>query len=138
MGWKWPSDQAPVIKTREGFYDQNLVEPAFAPVIAPLPKALQESTGQTNGIYVTLHGDSPPMGYQVGYRIFSLDDPTGAPIYTSDGPFLWPQEKYEIEGQVGKVVFASGSVEFKGKRFIYYGAADKFIGVASAPAKVSP
>ena len=135
MSWTWPENQKPVIQTRPGFYDQNLVEPAFQPVIAPLPKDLAEKTGQTQGIYVSLHGDAPPQGYQVGYRIFALDNPTGKPIFESAGPFLWPQEKYEIEGQVGKVVFASGSVEFKGQRFIYYGAADKYIGVASAPAR---
>jgi predicted GH43/DUF377 family glycosyl hydrolase len=134
MGWTWPADKKPVITARPGYYDQNLVESAFQPVIAPLPADLAKKTGQTQGIYVSLHGDAPPAGYQVGYRIFSLENPTGKPIFESAGPFLSPVEKYEIEGQVGKVVFASGSVEFKDERFIYYGAADKYIGVASAPA----
>lgn len=132
FNWKWPKNKKPVITSRAGFYDQNLVEPAFQPVIAKLPKKLSEKTGQKLGIYVTLHGDSPPRGYQLGYRIFSLEDPTGKPIYESDGSFFGPEEPWEIEGQVGKVVFASGSVEFKGKRFIYYGAADKYVGCASA------
>lgn len=131
--WHWPEDRKPVITARKGLYDQNLVEPAFQPILHDLPKELAKKLGQTQGIYVTLHGDSPPKGYQVGYRIFSPKDPTGKPIFESKGPFLWPEEPWEIEGQVGKVVFASGSVEFKGRRFIYYGAADKYVGAVSAP-----
>jgi predicted GH43/DUF377 family glycosyl hydrolase len=138
LGWKWPTDKGPVIKTRQQEYDQNLVEPAFQPIIAPLPKALAKKTGEKEGIYFSLHGDSPPKGYQVGFRIFSLNNPTGEPIYASNGPYLSPQEPYEIEGQVGKVVFASGSVEFKGRRYIYYGAADRVIGAISAPARPTP
>jgi predicted GH43/DUF377 family glycosyl hydrolase len=134
MQWKWPVHKKPAIQGRMGHYDEGLVEPAFAPVIAPLPADLAKKTGEKNGIYMTLHGDSPPRGYQVGYRIFSLNDPAGKPIYESNGPFLWPELPEEKHGQVGNVVFASGSVEFQGRRFIYYGAADKRIGVASAPA----
>ncbi|MEO5668659.1 MAG: hypothetical protein ABIR96_11420, partial [Bdellovibrionota bacterium] len=133
LGWKWPAHQKPSITTRPGEYDHGLVEAAFEPVIGPLPPELAKATGQTHGIYVTLHGDAPPKGYQVGYRIFSLENPTGKPIYASKGPFLSPTEPWEINGQVEKVVFASGSVEFKGRRFIYYGAADSYIGAASAP-----
>jgi len=135
FGWKWPRSKKPVITTRKGKYDQNLVESAFQPVIAPLPPALAAKTGEAEGIYLALHGDSPPKGYQVGFRIFSLKNPTGKPLYASDGPFLSPQEKWEIEGQVGKVVFASASVEFNKRRFIYYGAADRVIGAISAPSR---
>jgi predicted GH43/DUF377 family glycosyl hydrolase len=133
LHWKWPEPGVkPVIKTRIGKYDQNLVESAFAPVIAPLPKDLAEKYGMSHGIYLCLHGDSPPKGYQVGYRIFSLKDPTGLPIYASDGPFLWPSAKWEIEGQVGKVVFASGGLAHDGKFYVSYGAADSRVGLAVA------
>ncbi len=133
FGWKWPSEAGPVIQTREDYYDSRLVESAFKPVIAPLPKNLQERTNEKDGIYLSLHGDAPPKGYQVGFRIFSLKNPTGTPLYESTGPYLSPEESWEIEGQVGKVVFASGFVEFRGRAIIYYGAADKYIGAASAP-----
>ncbi|MGZ3669573.1 MAG: glycoside hydrolase family 130 protein [Bdellovibrionota bacterium] len=134
FGWKWPESAKPVIQTENGLYIQNLVEPAFQPLIANLSPELAAKTGQSRGIYVSLHGDSPPKGYQVGYQIFSLEDPTGPPIFRSTSPFLSPQEPYELEGQVDKVVFASGSVEFMGQRYIYYGAADKVIGAISAEA----
>jgi predicted GH43/DUF377 family glycosyl hydrolase len=76
----------------------------------------------------------------VGYAIFSLQDPTGPPIYRSTAPFLWPQEPYELEGQVAMVVFASASVDFRGadgvlRRIIYYGGADRVVGAAWAEVK---
>ena len=138
FGWKWPVDKKPVIQTRKGLYDELLVEPAFQPIITDLPPDLAKETGEKQGIVLCLHGDSPPKGYQVGFRIFSLKNPTGAPIYASNGPFLSPDRDYEIYGQVSKVVFASGGVFFKkGKKrmfFIYYGTADKYVGVAAADA----
>ena len=134
LSWKWPSDRKPVIQTEKGLYIQNLVEPAFQPVIAALPPQLALRTGQTHGLFLALHGDSPPRGYQVGYQIFNISDPTGKPIYRSRAPFLSPTDSYELQGQVDKVVFASGSVQFKGRRFIYYGAADRVIGAVSAEA----
>jgi predicted GH43/DUF377 family glycosyl hydrolase len=136
FGWHWPKPGiSPLIKARLGKYDQNLVESAFAPVIAPLPKDLALQEGISHGIYLCLHGDSRPMGYQVGYRIVSMEDPTRL-LYESSGPFLSPTLPWEINGQVGKVLFASGSVEFQNKRRIYYGGADSNIGVATAPASV--
>lgn len=63
--WQWPATEKPVITARKGFYDQNLVEPAFQPLVSALPPELAKKLGQTEGIYVTLHGDSPPKGYQV-------------------------------------------------------------------------
>jgi len=133
LKWQWPKPGIkPVIQTRPGKYDQNLVEPAFVPMIAPLPPALARKYGMSHGIYLCLHGDSPPKGYQVGFRIFSLKHPTGAPIYASDGPFLSPDQSWEKEGQVGKVVFASGAYRSDGKLYIAYGAADSRIGLAIA------
>ncbi len=115
LAWKWPAHTKPVLQATPGTYTQSLVEVAFPPVIGPLPEYLARQTGQTDGIYVHLHGDANPSGYQVGYAIFSLLDPTGAPLYQSKSPFLKPETSYEKEGQVGLVVFASGGVKFTGK-----------------------
>lgn len=136
LGWDWSSQSKPVVRADPSTYTSRLVEIAYPPVIGKLPPELVRKTGQTEGIYVHLHGDSRPRGYQVGYAIFSLSDPTGKPIYKSREPFLWPKEKYEIDGQVGRVVFASGSAVLKQpdgsyRRFIYYGGADSVIGAAS-------
>ncbi len=119
---EWPikqpivAGQEPVIKVRKGEYDQDLVEPSQA-LVAPLPPSLAATTGKKNGIYVLVHGDSPNLGYRVGYRIFDLDNPTGKPIYESKSTFLrveTPEE--DSDGQVRRVVFLTGFVVTKSGR----------------------
>jgi len=44
---------------------------------------------------------------------------------------LEPEEKYELEGDVNKVVFPTGTVVKNGTLFVYYGAADKQCAVAT-------
>ena len=46
-------------------------------------------------------------------------------------PMLTPEEKYELSGNVPNVVFPSGTVVKDGKIFVYYGAADTSVAVAS-------
>lgn len=46
-------------------------------------------------------------------------------------PILEPETNYEKSGQVNNVVFSCGSVVIEGELFVYYGAADKVIGVAT-------
>ncbi len=136
FAFKWPKNKGPVIRAQMHTPYQNLVESAYQPIITKLPEHIAKQTGESHGIVLSLHGDSPPRGYQVGYRVFSLDDPNGEPIYSGgDQMYLWPQEDYEINGQVGKVVFASGAVKFNGRWIIYYGTADSYVGAVSAPAR---
>lgn len=54
------------------------------------------------------------------------------PIARLERPFLWPEADNEIGGQVNKVVFAEGLVQYKGKWYLYYGQADSDLGVAIA------
>jgi hypothetical protein len=90
--WTYPvsHDVGPVMKAAPGTFTQELVEPAFA-VVAPLSKELAQKTGEKRGIYVMIHGDTPGVGYQVGYRVFSVNNPTGPPIYESKGAFFKPE-----------------------------------------------
>jgi len=46
-------------------------------------------------------------------------------------PLLTPEEKYELEGVVPKVIFPSGAVVIDGRLFVYYGAADTRAAVAT-------
>jgi len=46
-------------------------------------------------------------------------------------PILTPEEKYELSGNVPNVVFPSGAIVKDGKIFVYYGAADTYVAVAS-------
>jgi len=52
-------------------------------------------------------------------------------LYRADEPLMTPSEKYELEGYVPNVIFGESLVEFKGTYFYYYGAADKYVCVAT-------
>ena len=52
-------------------------------------------------------------------------------LYRADEPLMSPTEEYELHGKVPKVIFGSGLVEKDGVYFYYYGAADKYVAVAT-------
>ena len=57
---------------------------------------------------------------------------TDGPVARLERPLLVPEAREEQMGQVPNVVFAEGIVRFKGRWWLYYGQADKTIGVATA------
>ncbi len=136
FGLTFPPQAKPVLASRPGFYDQALVEAAHQPLIARLPDSVTAKTGETFGIVLSLHGDTPPWGYSVGWAAFSLSDPEAGPIYRSESPYLKPTLALEKNGQVDKVVFNSAMVDFNGETLLYYGSADTYISIASAPSAV--
>jgi len=48
-----------------------------------------------------------------------------------DRPFLYPELDWEKKGFTGRTTVANGLVYFKGKWLLYYGAADRVIGLAT-------
>ena len=62
--------------------------------------------------------------------LLDLKDPTRVLAYTKN-PILKPEEKYELEGAVDNVTFPEGAVIVKDKLYVYYGAADKSICLAT-------
>ena len=71
-----------------------------------------------------------PDRYRMGAIILSLNDPTKI-LYRSQYPILEPEEYYENNGYKWGVVYSCGAVVKDGELFVYYGGADKVIGVAS-------
>ena len=72
----------------------------------------------------------PGFHYKVGAMILDKADPRNILVRT-DEPILSPEEPYEKEGQVANVVFPCGTVVIDGTLFVYYGGADKVIGLAT-------
>ena len=72
--------------------------------------------------------------YKVGAMLLSLKDPTKI-VARCPEPILEPDQSYENNGFKAGVVYASGAVVKGGDIFIYYGAADSYICVASANLK---
>jgi predicted GH43/DUF377 family glycosyl hydrolase len=68
--------------------------------------------------------------YYVSAALLDVDDPTHV-IARRGTPLFEPEVPYEKEGQVAEVVFPCGAVVINGRLFVYYGGADKVIGVAT-------
>lgn len=70
--------------------------------------------------------------YRLGALLLDLEDPTKVLHRTPDW-IMQPEEEYEIDGYYRGCVFPCGKVLIDGTLFIYYGAADKYVGVATCP-----
>jgi predicted GH43/DUF377 family glycosyl hydrolase len=68
--------------------------------------------------------------YRAGAALLDLGDPSKV-IGRTREPILEPTQEYETRGDVNNVVFPEGSVVIDGRLFVYYGAADKYVGLAT-------
>jgi len=75
-----------------------------------------------------------PDRYRMGALILDPKDPTRV-LYRSSAPILEPEEYYENNGWKWGVVYACGAVVKDDMLFVYYGGADKVVGVATIPLK---
>ncbi len=77
------------------------------------------------------HGISEEDGfYRVGAILLDLAEPTRI-IARTDEPIFEPETDYEKEGLVPNVIFPCGAILLEDKIFLYYGGADKVVGVAT-------
>ena len=83
-----------------------------------------------HGVHATTDG---PI-YRVGLALLDLEDPRIVLRRTDEWVF-GPAEPYELNGDVGRVVFPCGWVHDPETDLLrmYYGAADTVIGLATAP-----
>ena len=122
----WDIVEKPVLEAREGYFDDFLVEGGPPPVVTDQGILV---------IYNSAKGDigyrdqKESISYAPGFAIFDKDNPTRV-IFRSDKPILEPTEYWEQYGKVNYVIFANGLVYFKNKWLLYYGGADKSIGIA--------
>ncbi len=76
-----------------------------------------------------------PGTYSVEEALFSAENPSKLNARTEE-PVFSPKLPFERSGQYAAgTTFAEGLVMFKGKWWMYYGCADSFVGVATAPMK---
>lgn len=68
--------------------------------------------------------------YNVRAALLDLKNPRKI-LYRTHDTILEPEMNYEKEGIVANVVFPCGMVVLKNRLFVYYGGADKVVGVAS-------
>lgn len=85
----------------------------------------------SEGWLLIYHGVDEHHVYRMGLALLDLDDPSKV-IARSSRPVLSPERQYERIGDVNNVVFPEGAVVIDDVLHMYYGAADKVIGYASA------
>jgi predicted GH43/DUF377 family glycosyl hydrolase len=81
-------------------------------------------------LYHTVLKKDDALYYYVSAALLDLDNPMHV-IARKKTPLLSPEMPYEKEGQVANVVFPCGAVVINDRLFVYYGGADKVIGVAT-------
>jgi predicted GH43/DUF377 family glycosyl hydrolase len=118
LHWTDASDQ-PVLPRQPGAFDSRVMEPGPPPIIT------------TAGILLIYNGADDNLVYTTAWALFDKNDPTRL-IARAQQPFLKPTKDWERIGQVPNVVFTEGMVEKNGEYWMYFGAADKYIGALRA------
>jgi len=129
MGLAWSSDllhwkeatATPVLPARPERFDSRVVEPGPSPVLTD------------DGVVLIYNGADDHLVYRTGIAVFDRKDPRRV-IWRSERPVFAPEQAWERTGQVPNVVFVEGMVRQGQRYLLYYGGADKYVGVAEAPA----
>lgn len=82
-----------------------------------------------DGYLMIYHGVDQNQVYRLGAALLDRNDPNKV-IARLNEPILEPELDWEINGLVPNVVFSCGGCIVNEYLYIYYGAADKHIGVA--------
>lgn len=116
----WPeADMAPVYGPRaENGWDSLSVGNNGAPIETP------QGWLQLNHAYDDNHV------YRLGVALLDLDDPTRV-LRRPTAPIFWPEEMWELRGDVPNVVFSNANPVVDGTVYVYYGGADHVIGLAT-------
>jgi len=110
----------------------------FQPLIAPRPgnwDCKRVGAGgppieTEQGWLCIYHGYDDDNVYRLGSFLLDLEDPTRV-IARSNGFLIEPEEPWELEGDVPNVVFSTANPVVDGKVYVYYGGADRVIGLAT-------
>ena len=120
--------QTPVLPRRPGKFDSRVVEPGPPPILT------------RRGIVLIYNGADDNLVYRTAVAVFDRQDPRKL-ISRSEAPVFAPEREWEKVGQVPNVVFVEGMVATRSAEDVaghwdyflfYYGAADKYVGVAEA------
>jgi len=114
----WTAREEPVLRPRKGYFDSKLVEPGPPPILTE------------EGILLIYNGANEKLRYSVGWVLFDKDDPTRV-LARAVEPILEPETSWEKFGQVPNVTFAEGLVTKDDTWYLYYGAADMWICLAT-------
>jgi len=83
-----------------------------------------------HGWLTIYHAVGPDKRYRLGAMLLDLHDPAKV-LHRTPNWIMQPEEEYEIDGFYQGCVFPCGKVVINGKLFVYYGAADKCVALAT-------
>jgi beta-1,2-mannobiose phosphorylase / 1,2-beta-oligomannan phosphorylase len=118
-GKKWLGGRV-LMKPRPGIFDSQKIGISGPPIETK------------KGWLLLYHGISKreDRHYDVRAALLDLKDPRHV-IARTKHPIFEPEKSYERSGLVANVVFPCGSAVIDGTLYVYYGGADKVVGVAS-------
>jgi predicted GH43/DUF377 family glycosyl hydrolase len=119
LHWTDATD-APVLPRRVGGFDSRVAEPGPPPIVTK------------DGIVLVYNAADDKLVYRTAIAVFDRSDPRKL-LWRSEQPVFAPEKPWEKVGQVPNVVFVEGMVRQRGRFLLYYGAADKYVGVAEVP-----
>jgi predicted GH43/DUF377 family glycosyl hydrolase len=82
------------------------------------------------GWLVIYHAVGPDLHYRLGALLLDLSDPTRV-LHRSPDWLIQPEADYELQGFYQGCIFPCGNVVIGETLFVYYGAGDKHVGVAT-------
>jgi predicted GH43/DUF377 family glycosyl hydrolase len=114
----WKLDDKVLLDVRENMFDNRYVEAGPPPFVFRDKLVLFFNTANRECVF------HPSLA------LLDKDDPHRI-IYRADEPVMKPSKEFELQGKINNVIFGTGLVEFKGAYFYYYGAADRYVCVAT-------
>jgi predicted GH43/DUF377 family glycosyl hydrolase len=113
-------DHRIVMRPRLDMWDNNKVGASGPPIPTD------------EGWLMIYHGVDGDFVYRQGVALLDLDNPARV-IHRAQRPVLEPQEPWEHKGDVPHVVFSCANPVVRDTIYLYYGGADRLIGLATAP-----
>jgi predicted GH43/DUF377 family glycosyl hydrolase len=116
----WPAEwMAPIYGPRtQNRWDNNSVGSNGVPIETP------------QGWLVLNHAYDDHHVYRFGVILLDLEDPTKV-IHRPTDPIFWPEELWELRGDVPNVVFSCANPVVDGTVYVFYGGADHVVGLAT-------
>jgi len=114
----WKLDENSFLETRKTNFDSKLVE------VGPPFIELGDK------IIMIYNSANDNLEYAPSYLVLDKQNPTKI-LYRHNKPILIPEKQFELFGKVNNVIFTEGLVKFNNNFFLYYGGADKYVGMAT-------
>jgi predicted GH43/DUF377 family glycosyl hydrolase len=83
-----------------------------------------------HGWLMLYHGYDADHVYRMSACLLDLEEPSRV-VKRPSAPIFWPEEIWELRGDVPNVVFSNANPVVNGTVYVYYGGADHVIGLAT-------